>query len=65
MYDTSGIIVKEIMEKRHQILEEFCKAYLAETGAMPSEVTLVEERYADRYEWHFELLKDRKIIGDA
>lgn len=33
--------MKEIMSKRNEILEEFCKAYLAESGLMPSQIELV------------------------
>jgi hypothetical protein len=33
--------LNEIMRKRNEILEQFCKAYLAESGLNPSEVELV------------------------
>jgi hypothetical protein len=34
-------MVKKLNEERSKILNEFSKAYLAETGVMPSEVELV------------------------
>lgn len=34
-------MVKKLNEERSKILNEFSKAYLAETGIMPSEVELV------------------------
>jgi len=33
--------MKELLTKRNEILEAFCKAYLAESGLMPSEIELV------------------------
>lgn len=35
---------KYLAEKRNEILEAFSKAYLAETGLMPSEIELVAEQ---------------------
>jgi len=34
-------MVKHIMEKRNEILDAFCKAYLAESGLKPSKIELV------------------------
>lgn len=33
-------MVKKLREKKHEIIEAFAKAYLAESGLMPSEVEL-------------------------
>jgi len=35
--------LKEVRNKRNSILEEFTKAYLAETGLKPSEVEMITE----------------------
>lgn len=40
-------VLKDIMLNRHQILEDFSRAYLAETGLMPSECKLVQQVSAD------------------
>lgn len=36
--------VKEIMKKRLEIIEQFTKAYIAETGIFPSQLELVCEK---------------------
>ena len=36
-------ILKEIRDNKNQILDDFAKAYLAETGLNPSEVEMVEQ----------------------
>lgn len=37
-------VVKELEKNRNKILEEFSKAYLAETGLLPSQVELVHKK---------------------
>ena len=34
-------MIKKLAEERDKILNDFCKAYLAETQALPSEIELV------------------------
>jgi len=42
-------MIKKLSEERSKILNEFSKAYLAETGIMPSEVELVcQEKNEDK-----------------
>jgi hypothetical protein len=42
-------MVKKLSEERSKILNEFSKAYLAETGVMPSEIELVcQEKIDDK-----------------
>lgn len=38
---------KIIIEKRNQILDHFSKAYVAETGLMPSQIELVTKQVSD------------------
>lgn len=49
-------LVREVMSKRARILEDFARAYIAETGLAPSDVQMVETRsdYGGRITWHFE-----------
>ena len=56
--------MRDVSEKRCQILEDFCKAYLAETGLSPSEVALVQECRGGKVVWHFEPLKDKKFLEE-
>lgn len=36
-------IVQDLMQRRNQFKEEFCKAYLADTGLGPSDVVLCQQ----------------------
>jgi len=47
-------LMKEIAEKRVEILNDFAKAYLAEKQLKPSEVILVEKIEPNRIIWYFE-----------
>lgn len=38
-------VVKKLVEERSKILEQFAKAYLAETGLLPSTVELVTHQF--------------------
>jgi hypothetical protein len=46
-------LVRDIQKNRHKILEDFSKAYLAETGLKPSQVILCESFDGSRYKWWF------------
>lgn len=37
-------MVKKLQQEKHRIIEEFAKAYLAESGLLPSEVELVTQQ---------------------
>lgn len=37
-------MLKKLLEKRNEILEQFAKAYLAETGLLPSQIELVTQQ---------------------
>lgn len=41
-------MVKELVQNRNKVLNEFAKAYLAETDTLPSEVELVEKRMPEK-----------------
>ena len=40
--------VKQIQAEKHKILEAFAKAYLAESGLMPSEVEMVHQQITNQ-----------------
>lgn len=50
-YDLKNVsiedMVKKLMEFRAEILEDFSKAYLAETGLLPSEVELCNQQVTE------------------
>jgi hypothetical protein len=53
-------LMSQIMDNRNKILEDFTKAYLAETKLMPSEVQLVEVHEETRVVFKFERIKKDK-----
>jgi hypothetical protein len=57
-------ILRPIRDKRTEILEAFSKAYLAETGLLPSQCELVEVRNADgwTFTWFF---RKREQAGEV
>lgn len=46
-------LVKDVLERRASILEDFAKAFVAETGLMPSEVELCEEHRPSEIVFYF------------
>ncbi len=46
-------LVSQIQAKRNQILEDFARAYVAETGLHPSECELCEQWQGDKMVWWF------------
>lgn len=56
MHERMDKLVKDILTKRGEILEEFAEAYIAETGLKPSQIILHEQRSFDgeRISWWFE-----------
>ncbi len=46
-------LVKTIIDKRSEILEDFARAYVAETGLLPSEIELCEQRQPDKIVYWF------------
>jgi hypothetical protein len=51
--------LKQIANKRNKILEQFTKAYLAETGLKPSEIMLVQSFSPTEVKWWFEKKGER------
>ena len=51
-------VIKEIGSKRAKILDDFARAYLAETGLKPSEVVLIEHQKEDKVMWFFSRKKE-------
>lgn len=49
---TPNEIAKKLVMERNKVLDDFCKAYIAETGIMPSDLELVtrEESDGNRFE---------------
>ena len=54
--ETINKMVRNIMKRRGEILEDFSKAYLAETKLKPSQIKMMEHSdYAnDKVTWWFE-----------
>lgn len=54
-------MLSSVMRNRKGIIEDFSKAYLAETGLRPSQVVMVEKRINEDnkivFTWHFEKRK--------
>jgi hypothetical protein len=46
-------LIADIANRRAQILEDFTRAYLAETGLRPSECELCERRDGMTLRWYF------------
>ena len=56
-------LVKSIITNRVKILDDFSKAYLAETKLKPSQVIMVEQRIGDTYTWSFRRKITKRIGG--
>jgi glucokinase len=50
-------IAKQLNEQRDKILNDFAKAYLAETQLLPSQIELIQQQIEDNgkigYVWYF------------
>jgi len=57
-------LVRDILNQRTQILEEFCQAYIAETGLMPSEIELCEVHRPDKITYFFRRREDVGVESD-
>jgi len=49
--------VHKVQKAHSKILEDFCQAYLAQTGAKPSEIELVQQIGPDKVVWYFQKRK--------
>lgn len=47
--------VRDLTERRSEILEQFAKAYMIEKGVLPSQIKLVEKQEYGQVTWHFAL----------
>lgn len=52
--------VRDLQEKRSEILDQFAKAYMIEKGVLPSQIKLVEKQEYGQVSWHF-AMKDPVI----
>jgi hypothetical protein len=52
-------MVEQIAKQRAEILDNFCKAYLADTGIPISKLELVEEHKTNKYIWSFRIKRGR------
>lgn len=46
-------LIKNIIDRRSKILEDFAQAYIAETGLMPSEIEMCEQNSGFEIRWFF------------
>ena len=47
-------VVREVSLKQHKVLEDFAKAYMAETGLKASEIVLCQQQLPDKIKFWFE-----------
>lgn len=52
-------LIEEVAEKRGEILDAFCKAYLAEKRIPINKLELVEQRTETGYTWFFRVKRGR------
>lgn len=46
-------VVREVIGNKDKVLEDFARAYIAETGLMPSEIEMVQQDRGREFVWFF------------